>query len=181
MKKRIRERIKGKEGMTLLEVLVVMSLIGLLTLPVIQILHNGQKQFINHQSALSEKSMFLLIEEIVQEEILFAKSISVVGKRSSLELEEGEVALYLQSEGGGYQLMKKTSDGNEKPLLGKSILQNSNMTLSFRLMSGSKQVVQLEAAGENYRIETAFKLNNLMKEEIENWEEQQGEVLIYKK
>lgn len=181
MKKQVREIIKGKQGMTLLEVLVVMGLMGILTLPIIQILHSGQKQFINHESALSEKSMFLLLEETVQNEILFAKSIRVTGAEDELELEEGEMALYLKFEKGAYQLVKKTSDGSEQSLLGRDILKNSDMTLIFQLMKESKQVVQLQATGENYHIETAFKLNNLSKEEIENWEEEQGEVLIYKK
>ena len=180
MKKRIKELIKGKQGMTLLEVLIVMSLIGILTLSIIRMLLSGQKLFVDHQSALSEKSMFLLIEETVKDEILFAKEIRI-GNEADLPPKEGEIALYIRSEDGTHQLMRTTSDGKEQLLLGKDILRNSEMTLIFKLMDENKQVVQLEILGENYRIETAFKLNNLVKETIQNWEAQQGEVLIYKK
>lgn len=181
MKKWVKDIARKKQGMTIIEVLIVMALIGVLTLPMIQMLLGGQNLFVHHQNALSEKSMFIFLEEKLQEEIRFAKTIRVVSKEHLNHLEEGETALYVKSEGRGSQLIKKTYSGKEQILLDKGILDSNQITLMFRLIKEKKQVVQLDLTGINYDLETAFKLHNLSQDAIEAWEEQQGEVLIYTK
>lgn len=181
MNKWIREITRKKQGMTIIEILIVMALIGVLMLPLLQMLLGGQNLFANHQNALGEKSMFILIEEKLQEEVRFAKTVRVVSKENVNHLKEGEIALYVKSEGRESQLIKKTYSDGEVVLLDKGILNNKQMTLTFNLIKEKKQVVQLSLVGENYQIETAFKLHNLHQSEVEAWENQRGDVLIYTK
>lgn len=181
MNKRIKEITRQKQGMTIIEVLIVMTLIGVLMLPLLQMLQGGQNLFANHQNALGEKSMFILIEEKLQEEVRFAKAVRVVSQENVNHLKKGETALYVKSEGRESQLIKKTYSNGEQILLDKGILNNKQMTLTFNLIKEKKQVVQLSLVGESYQIETAFKLHNLAQSELEAWEDQQGDVLIYTK
>ena len=166
-----------KKGVTLMEVLVVMSLIGILSLPLIQILLSGQKQFVAHQDSLSEKSMFVLLQEKIKDEVRFAKSVRLVKRESSFSLEEGEVALYIKKASNGYELIKKNTEA-EQVLLNKDYLKLSSMTLSFKLQTYDQEALEVMIRGEDYQIDTAFQLPNF-KQEVENADE--GEILIYKK
>ena len=168
-----------KKGITLMEVLVVMSLIGVLSLPLIQILLSGQKQFVIHQDNLSEKSMFVLLQEKIKDEVRFAKSVHLVEKESSFSLEEGEAALYIRKNSSGYELIKKTAEA-EQVLLNQDYLKISSMTLSFQLKTYGQKALEVMIRGENYQIDTAFQLPNF-KQGIEDAKEVQGEILIYKK
>lgn len=168
-----------KKGLTLVEVLVVLSLISVMSLPLIQILLGGQKQFATHQDTLSEKSMFVLLQEKIKNEVLLAKSVRIVGKDSTFSLEEGETALYLKETSGQYELVKETI-GAKQVLLNKGYLKTSSITLNFELKSYHQKALEVKIYGENYQVDTAFQLHNLKQGEAST-EDAQGEILIYKK
>lgn len=179
MNRQLKSILLQKKGLTLIEVLVVISLIGMLSLPLIQFLLSGQKQFVSHQDTLSEKSVFILLQEKIKDEVLLAKSIRIVDENTPFSLEEGEAALYLKEESGQYELVKKTA-GAEQVLLNKDYLKISSMAISFNLKAYGQKALEVMIDGENYQIDTAFQLPNF-KQGVENAEETQGEILIYKK
>lgn len=179
MNRQLKGILLQKKGLTLIEVLVVISLIGILSLPLIQFLLSGQKQFVSHQDTLSEKSMFIRLQEKIKDEVLLAKSIRLIDENTSFSLEEGETALYLKEESGQYELVKKTAE-NEQVLLNKDYLKISSMAISFNLKAYGQKALEVMIYGENYQIDTAFQLLNF-KQGVENTEETQGEILIYKK
>ena len=167
--------------MTIVEVLIVMALIGVISLPVMQMLYTGQRVFVEQQSAVNDKSMLILMEDIIKKELRMAKTIKVVKAEEFVGIKEEESALYIKQEGEEGQLVKKTSNSLEQVLLDKGLLNTRELTLNFKLLRGKKQVIQLELIGGNYQIETALKLYNLVQSQLEAWDDSEGEILIYTK
>lgn len=179
MNRQLKSLLLQKKGLTLIEVLIVMSLISVLTLPLIQFLLSGQKQFVSHQNTLSEKSRCMLLQEKIKDEVLLAKSIRLLEGNTSISLEEGEVALYLKKDLSDYTLVKKTTQG-EQVLLSQDYLKTSNLSLNFKLKVHGQKALEVAISEENYQLDTAFQLPNL-KQVVDGVEEMQGQILIYKK
>ena len=159
-----------------MEVLIVMSLIGILSLPLIQVLLSGQKHFVTHQNILSEKSRCMVIQEKIKDEILLAKSVRLLEENATIKLEDGEMALYLKKGAGYYELVKKTSQG-EQVILNQDYLKTSVLTLNFKLSVGRQKALEVRIKEADYQIDTAIQLLNL-KQGGDNLE---GQILIYKK
>lgn len=176
MNKPLKNLLLQKKGLTLIEVLIVMSLIGIVSLPLIQILLSGQKQFVNHQNTLSEKSRCMVVQEKIKDEVLLAKSVRLLEANTTVTLEEGEVALYINKGSDGYQLVKKTSQG-EQVLLNQDYLKMKELTLNFKFIDESQNALEVIIKGADYQIDTAIQLLNLKQDE-HNLE---GQILIYTK
>lgn len=180
MNKPIKNLLSQKKGFTLIEVLIVMSLIGIISLPLIQVLLSGQKHFVSHQNTLSEKSRCMVIQEKIKNEVLLAERVRLLEsneEKPTVTLEEGEEALYLKKEADGYQLVKKTSQG-EQELLNQDYLKMKELTLNFKLIRGfENDALEVIIKGADYQIDTAIQLINLQTGENNS----NGQILIYKK
>lgn len=183
MNKSLKNLLFQKKGLTLIEVLIVMSLIGIVSLPLMQILFSGQKQFVNHQNTLSEKSRCMVLQEKIRDEILLARTVSLMPEGKSLSLEQEEqdqIALYLKKKDSGYyELIKETikgsSSSNQQVLLNEDYLKISNLSLNFKLEK-DKNVLEVIIKGEDYQIDTAIQLLNFKSDT-----DAQGQILIYTK
>lgn len=182
MNKPIKNLLLQKKGLTLIEVLMVMSLIGIVSLPLIQVLLSGQKQFVMHQNSLSEKSRCMVLQEKIKNEVLLAKSVRLLESNEDnmpITLEEGEMALYLEEGSYGYQLVKETSESEPvQELLSQDYLRMNELTLNFKLIRGfENDALEVSIKGADYQIDTAIQLINLKKGENLS----KGQILIYKK
>lgn len=180
MRQQLNNLLLQRKGITLIEVLMVMSLIGIVSLPLIQILLSGQKQFVSHQNTLSEKSRCMVIQEKIKDEVLLAKSVRLVQEYKDRSLKTDEIALYLKKkESGYYELIKETGkangSSNQQVLLNEDYLKTSNLNLDFKL-EDNKNVLGVIIKGEDYQIDTAIQLLNFKSDT-----DAQGQILIYTK
>lgn len=181
MRKWMEEVWKNRQGMTMIEIVVVMALIGIITIPVLNIFHTEQVLFKDHQKAVSEKSTILLLEEKIEKEIRFAKTIKVVSKEMLDTLEEGQMALYIKRNGDTSQLVRQDHKQKVSILLDKEFFNNHQVELRFQTFKLKKGVLQIGIKGGAYHIETALKLQNLKQDETQPWEDNEGDVVIYTK
>lgn len=191
MNKQLKSLLLQRKGLTLMEVLIVMSLIGIVSVPLIQLLLSGQKQFVTHQNILNEKSRCMLLQEKIKDEVLLAKSVrllqgSVQLRPEDIEplLKQGETAIYLiQKDSGYYELVKEsketTNSSSMQVLLNEDYLKTNHLALNFKLEDYDQKALEVTISEENYRTDTAFQLLNL--KQSENSEEMQGQILIYTK
>lgn len=191
MNKQLKSLLLQRKGLTLMEVLIVMSLIGIVSVPLIQLLLSGQKQFVTHQNILNEKSRCMLLQEKIKDQVLLAKSVrllqgSVQLRPEDIEplLKQGETAIYLiQKDSGYYELVKESKEtansSSMQVLLNEDYLKTNHLALNFKLEDYDQKALEVTISEENYRTDTAFQLPNL--KQSENNEEMQGQILIYTK
>lgn len=181
MRNRIKAVWENRRGMTMIEIVVVMALIGIITIPVLKILHTEQVLFKDHQKAVSEKSTIFLLEEKIEQEIRFSKMIQIVNREMLNKLEEDQVALYIKKTGDISQLVRRNHTQKEVILFDNQLFNNHPIELRFQTLKTRKGVLQIAIKGEDYQIETALKLQNLNQNETLPWEDNEGEVVIYTK
>lgn len=191
MRKQLKKLLLQRKGLTLMEVLIVMGLIGIVSLPLIQLFFSGQKQFVVHQNTLNEKSRCMLLQEKIKDEVLLAKSIRLLQTSVQLRpedierlLKEGETAIYLIQKDSGYyelvKIIKETASSNSmQVLLNQDYLKTNHLALSFQLKNYGQKALEVTISEENYQTDTAFQLPNL--KQSENNEQMQGQILIYTK
>lgn len=182
MNRPLKNLLLQRKGLTLIEVLIVMSLIGILSLPLIQMLLSGQKQFVIHQNILTEKSRCMVLQEKIKDEVLLAKSIRLVQEDEPLSLNSGETALYLiKKDSGYYAFIKETQVGensnDQQVLLNEEYLKTNELTLNFKLMFGRQKALEVSIEAADYQIDTAIQLLNLK----QSGDSLEGQKLIYTK
>lgn len=179
MSQQLKSILLQKKGLTLMEVLIVMGLIGIISVPLTQIFFSGQKQFVTHQNALNEKSRCMLLQEKIKDEVLLAKSIRFLEENTLISLQEGEMAIYLVEKDSGYYELVKQIANTKQVILSQDYLKTNHITLNFNLKVYGQKALEIVVSEENYQTDTAFQLPNLKINE--NSEEMQGQVLIYTK
>ena len=185
MRQQLKSLLLQRKGMTLIEVLIVVGLIGIISVPLIQLFLSGQKQFVVHQNILSEKSRCMVLQEKIKDEILLAKSVRLVQEGKSFSLKSDEIALYLKKRDSGYyELIKETGKNNgssdQQVLLNEDYLKTYNLNMDFKLKGYSKKALEVIIKEADYQIDTAIQLLNL-NQVTEHVEEKEGQILIYTK
>lgn len=184
MNKQLKSLLLQRKGLTLMEVLIVMGLIGIISVPLIQLLLSGQKQFATHQNILNEKSRCMLLQEKIKDEVLLAKSVRLLQEDTDFILETGETAIYLKKGLGYYELVKETKETDKsnykQVLLNQDYLKTNDLSLNFELQAYRQKVLEVAIYEADYQIDTAFQLLNL-NQSVDNVEKMQGQILIYKK
>ncbi|MBU3810639.1 MAG: prepilin-type N-terminal cleavage/methylation domain-containing protein [Candidatus Niameybacter stercoravium] len=185
MRQQLNNLLLQRKGMTLMEVLIVMGLIGIISVPLIQVFFSGQKQFVVHQNILSEKSRCMVLQEKIKDEVWLAKNVRLVQEAKSLSLKSDEVALYLKKKDSGYyELIKETGKANssseQQVLLNEDYLKTLDLNMNFKLKGSSKKTLEVIIKEADYQIDTAIQLLNF-NQGTDNVEGTEGQILIYTK
>lgn len=168
----IKSMIKNKKGLTLIEVIIVMALISIISIPLLQMLSTGQSVFKQNKEALDRKTIALAIEEYIKEEIQFARSLEVTDEEDFSETYLREMKEDLNKKGEKYEdyrqfclyvneeneLILQEQGGLARTIFNKHYLNKKTLALE---VTGNGQVVVLKVIVDGYSVNTTIKINNL--------------------
>lgn len=152
-----------QEGFTLMEVLITIALIGILSVPISQILLTSQKIFYMNEDMLNDKSVALQIEEIIRKEVQLAQNIRLEG-----ELEHQEASFLIDRINGYDELILQQADQMDYTYFGKDFWGDRKINLEFSLDKGSEEgkylpIVKLyiNINDGDYIVNTSIKIETL--------------------
>lgn len=153
---RLKEQLLSSKGITLIEVIIVMTISMMLLVPIASMLLTSTKIFHATNQTLNDKSLALGAMEKMKLEILNTSDVKLVDTIPDT-LEPDENLLYIRKVEGRYQLVTMSKEHGNQILMD---LGHAQTSIVFE-RGASAKCLSLKLTVDDYFLETTIKLENM--------------------
>lgn len=157
MLKPLKKILKSKKGMTTIELIVVVALIGILLVPIMDLFITSLKSFNMSGRILDHKAIALYVRGQVENEVRLAKEVTI-----SSQVESSQNSIYIRDRSSQNEVVLRGVDGKEEVVVSAEYLNGAQLFISAQKTVENPSVLKLQiVVDEEYEVVSMIKLENL--------------------